>query len=357
MRGNYPKLLFLIVLMTLSGCDRNPSDHQQALLVFGTLLDIKAYTDNTTAFDSAVRSLDLTFQEMHREWHAWKGEGELVRLNRAIANGRPFEVSPGLAGLLRQAKHYSDMSDQLFNPAIGQLIGLWGFHSDEPPGGPPPDPIMIKSLLADAPSMDDLHFEGDRVSSANTTVSIDLGAFAKGYALNLAIEQLKRFGIDHAIVNAGGDLCASGQHGDRPWKIGIRHPLGEGVIASVEVTDGECVLTSGNYERYREYQGIRYAHILDPRSGYPVEHVASTTVISQEGGLADAAATALSVAGPKQWQNIAVQLGVSEVMLVDENGDVYLTPKMQSRIKFQQKIDKVVVSSQLKTQNQALKAR
>ncbi|MCU7873081.1 MAG: FAD:protein FMN transferase [Candidatus Thiodiazotropha sp. (ex Lucinoma borealis)] len=344
MRGNYPKLLFLIVLMILSGCDRNPNDYQQTLLVFGTLLDIKAYTDNPTEFDSAVRSLDQTFQEMHREWHAWKGEGELVRLNRAIANGRPFEVSPDLAGLLRQAKHYADKSDQLFNPAIGQLIGLWGFHSDEPPGGPPPDPIMIRSLLEDAPSMGDMHFDGDQVSSVNSAVSIDLGAFAKGYALNLAIDQLKRFGIDHAIVNAGGDLCASGQHGDRPWKIGIRHPLGEGVIASVAISDGECVLTSGNYERYREYEGIRYAHILDPRTGFPVEHVASATVISRNGGLADAAATALSVAGPQAWRVIAGQMGLTQVMLVDEKGVVYLTPEMRDRIELQQTVPDIRVS-------------
>ncbi|MCU7879169.1 MAG: FAD:protein FMN transferase [Candidatus Thiodiazotropha sp. (ex Lucinoma aequizonata)] len=330
--------------MSSSGCDRNPNDYQQTLLVFGTLLDIKAYTDNPTEFDNAVRSLDLTFQEMHREWHAWKGEGELVRLNRAIADGRPLEVSPDLAGLLRQAKHYSDKSDQLFNPAIGQLIGLWGFHSDEPPGGPPPDPTMIRSLLEDAPSMGDMHFDGDQISSVNSAVSIDLGAFAKGHALNLAIDQLKRFGIDHAIVNAGGDLCASGQHGDRPWKIGIRHPLGEGVIASVAISDSECVLTSGNYERYREYEGIRYAHILDPRTGFPVEHVASTTVISSNGGLADAAATALSVAGPQAWRVIAEQMDLTQVMLVDEKGVVYLTPEMRDRIELQQMVSDIRVS-------------
>ena len=349
-RTKIPKLLLLSLLLVIGGCGRGPSDHRQTLLVFGTLLEIQAYTDQPETFNTAVRSLDETFQRMHREWHAWKGKGELVRLNRAFARGEGLEVSAQLAELLRQAKEHAEKSDDLFNPAIGRLIGLWGFHSDEPPGGPPPDTARIESLLRDKPTMSEVSIEGNELTSANRSVAIDLGAFAKGYALKLAIDELQRFGIGNAIVNAGGDLCVSGRHGERPWMIGIRHPLGEGVIASVGVSDGECVLTSGNYERYREYEGVRYAHIIDPRSGYPVAHVASATVISRDGGLADAAATALSVAGPEQWQRTALRMGLSEVMLVDEKGAVYLTPEMQSRIEFQQSIDKVIISNSLKSQ-------
>jgi thiamine biosynthesis lipoprotein len=340
----FRRALPLIIFLSLTGCDREPSDHQQTLLVFGTLLDIKAYTDRPEHFNKAVSALDQTFQEMHREWHAWQGEGELVRLNRAIAEGRGSRVSSSLAGLLSNARDYSIASDELFNPAIGGLIGLWGFHSDEPPGGPPPAPAEIQALLAAKPSMQDLSFDGPELSSSNPAVSIDLGAFAKGYALNLAIDQLHEQGIDNAIVNAGGDLCVSGRHGERPWMIGIRHPLGEGVIASVGVSDGECVLTSGNYERYREHEGIRYAHIIDPRSGYPVEHVASATVISKDGGLADAAATALSVAGPQGWRRVAARMGLTEVMLVDDKGVVYLTPAMQKRITQEQEVTEVIVA-------------
>jgi thiamine biosynthesis lipoprotein len=340
-------LLLFVVLIGFSACDSGPRDHQQTLLVFGTLLDIKAYTDNPAGFDAAVKDLELTFQQMHREWHAWKGDGELVRLNRAIARGEAMSVSPELAELLGQAKDYAQQSDHLFNPAIGGLIAEWGFHSDEPPGGPPPDGARIATLIDQAPSMSQLTFKQNRILSSNRAVALDLGAFAKGYALNLAIRQLNQSGFAHTIVNAGGDLCVSGRHGGRPWTIGIRHPLGEGVIASVEVSHGECVLTSGNYERYREYEGIRYAHIIDPRTGYPVEHVASATVISRDGGLADAAATALSVAGPAQWQRIAGQMGITQVMLVDEHGTVHLSPAMRDRIEFQQAIDRVIVSPEL----------
>ena len=345
MTGAFDRFTLLLLLIALlTGCERGPSDHQQTLLVFGTLLDIKAYTDRPEHFNKAVSGLEQTFQEMHREWHAWKGEGELVRLNRAIAEGRGSRVSPSLAQLLGNARDYATASDELFNPAIGGLIGLWGFHSDEPPGGPPPAADQIEALLAARPSMRDLQFDGLELSSGNPSVAIDLGAFAKGYALNLAIDQLREQGIDNAIVNAGGDLCVSGRRGDRSWMIGIRHPLGEGVIASVGVSDGECVLTSGNYERYREHEGVRYAHIIDPRSGYPVRHVASATVISKDGGLAEAAATALSMASPQGWRRIAARMKLKEVMLVDDQGVVYLTPAMRKRVNFEQEIAEVVVA-------------
>lgn len=336
--------LLLCVVLCLQACADKPTEHRQTLYVFGTLVEITAYTENTTAFEEALNKLDLAFQAMHQDWHAWKGDGELIRLNRALARAESFPVSRDLGALLERGKSYSKQSDGLFNPGLGRLIGLWGFHQDELPQGPPPAAAAIRDLVAAAPRMSDLQIEASVVSSDNRRLAIDLGAYAKGHALNLAITQLKAAGLNDAIVNAGGDLCAAGMHGERPWRIGIRHPQGTGVIASLELSGDECALTSGNYERYRQHEGIRYSHILDPRSGYPVEHIASATVINRDGGLADAAATALSVAGPDAWQRIAGQMGVEQVMLVDESGRVYLTPAMQARVRFESEIAELIVA-------------
>ncbi|MEN8166373.1 MAG: FAD:protein FMN transferase [Pseudomonadota bacterium] len=336
-------MAFLLCALLLAACAPRPAEQQRTLYLFGTLLEISAYTDDPAGFQAAVDQLEQRFQRMHEDWHAWKGEGELVRLNRALARGEPFPLSEELANLLLLGQAYSVQSEGLFNPALGRLIGLWGFHNDELPAGPPPSVESIRELVAALPSMDDLLFDGYQLSSQNPQVQLDLGAFAKGYALNLAIDGLKAQGIRHAIVNAGGDLCASGRHGERPWRIGIRHPQGSGVIASLELKGDECVLTSGNYERYREFEGIRYAHILDPRTGYPVEHVASATVISRDATLADAAATALSVAGPEAWGRIAQRMSMDQVMLVDEAGRVYLTPAMQVRVRFEAEVAEVIV--------------
>jgi thiamine biosynthesis lipoprotein len=309
------------------------------LYVFGTLLEITAYTGETEAFQRAVAQLDSEFQRMHRDWHAWRGEGELIRLNRALARGETLTVSPELAELLLRGRSYSQQSDGLFNPALGRLIALWGFHQDELPVGKPPEAKRIRQLVEANPRMSDLQIRQTRIGAGNRAVQLDLGAYAKGYALNQAVDQLKRAGITQVVVNAGGDLCAAGRHGERPWRIGIRHPQGNGVLASLEVAGDECVLTSGNYERYLQHEGIRYSHIIDPRTGYPVEHIASATVIHRDGALADAAATALSVAGPKEWARIARRMGVDQVLLVDEQGRVMLTPAMQQRIRFENSVE------------------
>ncbi|HYQ72947.1 MAG TPA: FAD:protein FMN transferase [Gammaproteobacteria bacterium] len=331
----------------IAGCAEPPADYHQSLYIFGTLVDITVHGVPEAQAAAAIAGVDEDFQRMHREWHAWKPGGELVELNRHLAAGESTTASDFLLPLLQQARTLSLQSDGLFNPAIGGLISLWGFHSDEPPPGPPPPDADIESLLARKPDMADLVIEGNRVSGDNTAIQLDLGGFAKGYALNLAIARLHSSGVDNAIVNAGGDLCVSGRHGDRPWQIGIRHPQGEGVIAALAVADGECVLTSGNYERYREYEEVRYAHIIDPRTGWPVRHVASVTVIHADGAVADAAATALTVAGPEAWQRIAQRMGLVYVMLVDENGTVYLTPAMAERVRFADGQGKTVVVGDL----------
>jgi thiamine biosynthesis lipoprotein len=324
-----------LLLAIAAGCNRPQPEYRQTLFVFGTLVEITILDDRTENAAAAVTAVDSRFQRMHREWHAWKPGGELAELNRHLPTGGAVEVSDFLLPLLEQSRQLYQQSDGLFNPAIGALIGLWGFHSDELPSGPPPAVEDIRLLLEQRPGMDALRIEGHRVSSDNPAVQLDLGGFAKGYALNDAIRTLRQEGVKNAIVNAGGDLCVAGSRGDRPWRIGIRHPQGRGVIASVQVVDGECVLTSGNYERYREHDGRRYAHILDPRSGWPVEHVASATVIHSDGGLADAAATALTVAGSAQWRRIAAQMGLNYVMLVDEKGAAHMTKAMAKRIEFE----------------------
>jgi thiamine biosynthesis lipoprotein len=149
-------------------------------------------------------------------------------------------------------------------------------------------------------------------------------------------------GITSAIVNAGGDLRAMGRHGDRPWNVAVRKP-GGGIIGAVQVRDDEALFTSGNYERFRQDQLKRYPHILDPRTGWPVKDVASVTVIASEGIVADAAATALVVAGLDGWSAVAGALNLDQVLVVDESGMVYLTPEMEQRIQFSGDVERVIV--------------
>ncbi len=330
-------LSFTVLLMVAlsTACTPRPPVYQEQLLTFGTLVDVTLWNVDEARGRQAVATLARDFEYMHNAWHAWH-RGPLGRVNQLLPTGEFFSCPPSIVPLIRRSSELSEASGGLFNPAIGQLIRLWGFASDEAAKGPPPAAGAIRALLAQNPQMSDLQLDGIRLRSRNPAVRLDFGAFAKGYAIDLAIEQLRERGIDNAIVNAGGDLRAIGRHGGRPWRIGIRHPRQPGMLASVDIEGDESVFTSGDYERYFDYDGKRYQHIIDPRSGYPAEGISSVTVFARQADVADAAATAITVAGPDpaDWLPVARALGVTGVMLMDTEGRVQMTPSLDKRIYF-----------------------
>ena len=170
------------------------------------------------------------------------------------------------------------------------------------------------------PSAGDVTVEDGYLISRNPAVQYDLGAFAKGYAIDRGIELLQSQGIAHAIINAGGDLRAIGRHGDRPWRIGIRHPRQAGVLASVELSADESIFTSGDYERYFEASGRRYHHILNPQTGEPTEGVLSVTVIGPDATLTDGLSTAVFVMGARRGLALIDATDGYEAIVVEADG-------------------------------------
>ncbi len=313
----------------------NPSEvHEQQLFVFGTLVDISLGNASRQQAEQAFKTIGADFRRLHHDLHAWE-PGALTELNAAFARGESRNVGPELLAAITSARTLSRQSGGLFNPAIGKLIALWGFHSSEFDQSALPAAADIQTLIAQQPSMEDIDIAGSRVSSRNPAVQLDFGSFAKGYALDLAVQRLRAAGIPDAIINAGGDLKAIGRRVDRPWRIGIRHPRRQSVLASIETHGEESVFTSGDYIRYFEFKAKRYPHVIDPRTGMPVQHVTSVTVIHRRAAVADAADTALMVSGPEEGFKIARRMGITEVMLVDEAGTVYLSPAMAKRIEFE----------------------
>lgn len=326
----------LAVTMTAAtGCSHDQDLlHKSQFLAMGTLVNISIWTKDDGLAQRAIAAITQELNDAEHRWHAWR-PSPLTEINSEIAAGQPAIVDPVTLDLLQRSQSLAEASDDLFNPAIGKLIALWGFHTDDRPDEPPPPQSRIDALLADAPTMAAVHLDGNRLTSSNPSVQLDLGGIAKGYAVDLAVDRIRKLGVQNAIVDAGGDLRAIGSHGDRPWRIGIRNPRGPGVIASLEARGDESIFTSGDYERYFIYKGKRYHHIIDPRTGYPSTGATSATVVHSNAATADAAATALIVAGPKQWRAVAKSMGLRYVMLIDTAGKVYMTPAMAKRIKFQ----------------------
>jgi thiamine biosynthesis lipoprotein len=224
-------------------------------------------------------------------------------------------------------------SGDRFNPAIGSLIALWGFHRDDPSGSRPPSADQIERLVAANPRMSDLILDGIRLYSTNPAVQLDFGAFGKGYGVDLAIRHLRDLGVKNAIVNAGGDLRAIGSRAGRPWRVAIRRPSGGGVFATIDVQGDESVFTSGDYERNFVFEGRTYHHIIDPKTGRPARDTRAVTVVHTDAITADAAATALFIAGPEDWEEVAKAMGIRYVLLLDSAGLLHMNPAMAQRIR------------------------
>jgi len=330
------KLAGLIILIGFSvfiaGCTQEtPTEAKRTVLKFGTLIEITLFGVEPELAEHALNQLEKDFTQYHAAWTPWQA-GPLSRTNQLLKTGGSFSVPPSILPLIEQSKILSEQSQGLFNPAIGKLIRLWQFHKHDEPDIKPPQQKLITELVKQQPSMDDLQLQGIKLYSENPAIELNFGAFAKGYAIDLSMEYLHSLGIKNAVINAGGDLSVSGQHGHRPWEIGIRHPRENDVIAWLNAENNESIFTSGDYERFYIYKGQRYHHILDPQTGYPATGTTSVTVIHNNAGIADAAATALFIAGPQRWLDIAKNMGIKYVMLIDTQGTIHMNPKMAERI-------------------------
>lgn len=324
-------LLGCVLALLLAACEKPDPLQATRLLVFGTVVDVATWGVAPKPAQAAFDELRTAFESWHREWHAWE-DSPLSRANRALAAGAGAALTPDLLRLVTDARTWSRASNGLFDPAIGRLVALWGFQRGERPDGPPPPPQAIAELVNAHPSMDDLTLDGDQLRSRNPQVWLDFGGIAKGYAVDRAIERLRARGVQNAIVNAGGNLRAIGSKDGQPWRIGVRDPRGPGVLASLTISGDESVSTSGDYERHFEWQGVRYHHVLDPRSGYPAIGAVAVTVVAESAEKADVASTALMIAGPTEWRALARALGVTQVLRIDESGQVELTPALAARL-------------------------
>lgn len=324
---------WLVLLWGLAACSPPPQVQQQAY-VFGTLVEVSVYGAPEPQAQQALAAVLARFDTLHRTLHAWQ-PSDLSRLNTALAQGQRAPVSAELAAMLRDAQTLAARSDDLFNPAIGGLIALWGFHS-ESPQAQVPDAAAIARWVKNAPRMGNLHIENDTVWSDNPTVQLDLGGYAKGYALDEAVRILKSHGIYNALVNIGGNVIALGKHGDRPWRVGIQHPRQPGTLATLDLHDGEAIGTSGDYQRYFEVAGQRYSHLIDPRTGWPATGMQSVTVLvtgKQAGTRSDVFSKPLFIEGAARLADFSARLGEVGYLAVDASGQIHASPAMKARLR------------------------
>ncbi len=329
-------LLLSLIVLTLAGCGKEQL-YQEQRYVFGTLVEVTIYGEPEARARQLTAQVFQDFDRMHHTLHAWK-PGTLSRMN-GIFTQSPSKaaIAPGMIPIIQDATRYYEQSNGLFNPAIGKLIKLWGFQNDEfvPVR---PDPQEIAKLVRANPKMTDIVIENIEFYSKNPDVKLDLGGYAKGYALDMESAYLRSQGVKGALINIGGNIIAVGKRGNRPWHVGIQHPRKPGPIATLDLQDGEAIGTSGDYQRYFMLDGKRYCHIIDPRTGYPAQDIQAVTIITQPGPeagtLSDVASKPIFISGEKGWRQAASNMKVQDVMLINDKGEVIVTRAMKKRLDF-----------------------
>jgi FAD:protein FMN transferase len=276
-----------------------------------------------TSFDSsqALRSISKAFQEIDRlekRISTWRRDSESSEVNRA-AGEKAVRVGTDLFRIIEYSEKLSKRSNGAFDLTVGPLMELWGFRAKKQEF--PSDAAVAETLRH--VGYKNLFMDSNKrtLFLAKRGMQIDLSAVGKGYGVDCAGEVLEKLGIRNFLISGSGDLLASGSKGTESWKIGIANPSGDHPLQILAVAGRMAVATSGNYRNFVEWKGKRRGHILDPRSGRPVEGIQSVSVTAASAMEADALATTLFVLGiPKGVELLRSFPGV-EALWIDQAGN------------------------------------
>jgi thiamine biosynthesis lipoprotein len=330
-----PALLLALALLCAT-CQRPPPLVAQESFVFGTRVEILITGMPEAEAHAAAAQALREFDRLHRAYHAWE-ISELTAVNAAFAQGEPAVVSPELRAFILEAQALAERGDYRFDPGIGRLVALWGFHTDDFVARLPAAEALA-AWRAHPASIAQIRVKGETLESVNPALALDFGGYLKGVALDRAAAILKQRGVRNALVNIGGNVMALGDKSGVPWRVGIQHPRAPGPLAVLELRDGEAIGTSGDYQRFFELEGQRYSHLLDPAAAAPVQHTQAVTVLIPPGPSAGASSDALTkpifIAGPHAWQEVARKLGANQVLRIDANGAITITRALNARLTF-----------------------
>jgi thiamine biosynthesis lipoprotein len=288
--------------------------------IMGTRITVELWSDKPAAGEKAI---DAVMDEMRRidtDMSTYKPDSEVSRVNAQAARA-PVKISKELFDLLTTALEYSRITDGAFDITYASVGFMYDFRAHHHPDD--------KQIAAALPAVNYRHVLLDpkttTVRFSQPGVRIDLGGIAKGYSVDRGIAILQRAGIKHAFVSAGGDSRIIGDRFGKPWIVGIRHPdRKDEVILRLPLVD-TAISTSGDYERYFDENGVRYHHIIDPRTGHSASMVRSATVIAPTATRTDGLSKTAFVLGAEAAIKIYEKLGDVEAVMVKPDGKVVYT--------------------------------
>ena len=284
----------LAVVLYLLPLPRSAAPVRADRLLLGTLVTVKLYGDET-----GVRPhLEAAFAEIAHvdsSMSHYREDGALRQLEQQ-ARHAPTHGAAGLIAVLTRSQHFAALTDGAFDCTLGALTSLWNF----PDAVAPPAPAQIDSALA-LVGYEELEVADQSLRINRPGLRLDLGAAAKGYAVDQAVAAMQKLEVTTGVIEAGGDIRYWGEKPDgQPWLFGVQHPRASEQYIAVEDLGLAAIATSGDYEQYFDWEGERYHHLLDPKTGYPARACISATVWAATALDADILSTAVFVLGPEQ---------------------------------------------------------
>ncbi len=277
--------------------------------------------------DAARAAMDGAYAEVDRLVDLvseWIPTSDISRVNAAAGTGVPTAVAPETYALIAKSVEIGALTEGGFDITFLPLGRVWDLKR-KPPVVPSPEAIARARALVDYRRIR-LDPKAHTVALPDSGMGIGLGGIAQGFIADRVADLLRGRGFENFLVDVSGDLRVDGMIAGRPWKVGIQHPRArDQVIATLPVSGGLSVVTSGDYERYFDLGGRRYHHIMDPKTGYPTTGCQSVTVVSRDTGIADALTKGLFVLGPERGIALAERLPDVEALIVDAKGGMHTT--------------------------------
>jgi FAD:protein FMN transferase len=293
--------------------------------IMGTRIYVEAWHDDPVKGEQALDAVMDDMRRIDALMSHYRPDSQLSQIN-ARAAVEAVTVDPELFDLIRTSIHFSEVTAGAFDITYASVGYLYDYprhvHPSEAQIQAALPGVNYRNLLLDP--------ERHTVKFAREGMRIDLGGIAKGYACDRGVEILKRFGIAHAIVTAGGDTRLLGDRRGRPWMVGIRHPDDKNRVVLSMPLENVGISTSGDYERYFDEGGIRYHHIIDPKTGHSPSAVRSVTIIGPTATDTEGWSKGVFIKGPAEGLRLIEQYPQMDAVVIDKDGKVWyskgLTP-------------------------------
>ncbi len=311
----------------LTGCAPQDTSYERTEELFGTFVSAKIYCDDAKTAQDALDAAFAQARELECIFSPSIASSELNAVN-AAAYSQDTAVSEHFLYLLEQSLYFTELTDGAFDCRLGELIALWGIGTES--AQIPTETERRNALLPSGDTTVSIHADGT-VRFLDERVQLQFGAIAKGYIADEMKAVLNSCGIESGTLSLGGNVLTLGEKpSGEAWTVGITDPFSpETLFATVRVK-GKSVVTSGNYERYFEENGVRYHHILNPENGFPADSgLVSTTIIADSSLLCDALSTATYVLGAQEGMALIEQLDGAEAIFITEDGELLTSSGME----------------------------